>query len=133
MASARPAAGTRVTAFTARATLASESQGFSRSRADGEASGEDGLLGARAFAFEVFRRDEGVAEGLQQLDRGGLREVLFVPPGGVGGHGVPVRYRDPSIGSISTSPSATAARASAVSSVASATSHLRANSRYKAS
>ena len=98
-----------------------------------EGGGEDGLLGARAFAFEVFRRDEDVAEGLQQLDRGGLREVLFVPSGGVGGHGVPGRYRDPFIGSISTSPSATAARASAVSSVASATSHLRANSRYKAS
>ena len=30
----------------------------------GEAAGEDGLLEARAFAFEAFRRDVGVAEGL---------------------------------------------------------------------
>ena len=41
----------------------------------GEAVGEDGLLEARAFGFEVFRRDVRVAQRLEQLDRGVLREV----------------------------------------------------------
>ena len=52
----------------------------------GEAAGEDGLLEARAFPFKVFRRDVGVAEGLQQLERGVLREVQLVPAGCLGGH-----------------------------------------------
>ena len=95
----------------------------------GEAAGEDGLLEARAFAFEAFRRDVGVAEGLQEIDRRVLREVLLVPSGWLGRHAASVRYRDPFIGSINTSPSATAAWASAASSVASAASRLRANSR----
>ena len=38
-----------------------------------EAAGEDGLLEAGAFAFEVFRRDVGVAEGLEEFDGGVFR------------------------------------------------------------
>ena len=52
----------------------------------GKAGGEDCLLEARAFALEVFGWDVDVAEGLQELDRGVLREVQLVPPGGLRGH-----------------------------------------------
>ena len=53
----------------------------------GEAAGEDGLLEAGALGLKVFRWDVGVAERLQQLDRGVLREVQLVPAGRLGGHG----------------------------------------------
>ena len=56
-----------------------------------ESSGEDRLLEARAFGSEVFGRDVRVAEGLQQLDRGGLGEVLLVPIGRLGDHGANAR------------------------------------------
>ena len=52
----------------------------------GEPAGEDGLLEARALGLEGFRRDVGVAERLQQLDRRILREVQLVPAGRLGGH-----------------------------------------------
>ena len=52
-----------------------------------EALGEDRLLEARAFPFEVFGLDVGVAEGLQQLDRGILCQAQLIPAGGFGGHG----------------------------------------------
>ena len=52
----------------------------------GEAPGEDGLLEARALGLEVVGREVGVAERLQQLDRGVLREVQLVPAGRLGGH-----------------------------------------------
>ena len=55
-----------------------------------EAAGEDGLLEAGAFAVEVFGRDVGVAEGLEEFDRGVFREVELVPAGGLGGHAVAV-------------------------------------------
>ena len=57
----------------------------------GEPSGEDGFLEARAFELDVFGRDVRVAEGLEQLDRGGLGEVPFVPIGRLGGHGANAR------------------------------------------
>ncbi len=46
--------------------------GVQPAESQGEAAGQDGLLEARTLAFEVFRRDVGVAEGLQQLGRGAL-------------------------------------------------------------
>ena len=52
----------------------------------GEAAGEDGFLEGRAFLFQVFGREVGVAEGFQEFDRGVLGEVEFVPAGGLGGH-----------------------------------------------
>ncbi len=58
----------------------------------GEAAGEDGLLEAGAFAFQLFRRDVGVVERFQQLDRGVLREVQLVPAGGrVGSFGLGIQ------------------------------------------
>ena len=58
----------------------------------GEAADEDGLLEAGALAVEVFGRDVGVAEGLEELDGGVLGEVEFVPAGGLGGHGWQSRW-----------------------------------------
>ena len=52
----------------------------------GEATGEDGFLEGRAFWFQVFGREVGVAEGFQEFDRGVLGEVELVPAGGLGGH-----------------------------------------------
>ena len=45
----------------------------------GEAAGEDGLLQCRAFWFQVFGREVGVAKGFQEFDRGVLGEVQLVP------------------------------------------------------
>ena len=53
----------------------------------GEAAGEDGLLEARALGLEGLGRDAAVAERLQQLDGGVLREVQLVPAGRTGRHG----------------------------------------------
>ena len=47
----------------------------------GEASAQDGLLDAPALRLQDFGRDTGVAEGLQQLERGVLREMQLVPAG----------------------------------------------------
>ena len=54
----------------------------------GEAAGEDGLLEAGAFACEVFGRDVGVAEELEELDGGVFREVELVPACCFGGNAV---------------------------------------------
>ena len=61
--------------------------GVQPAESQGEAAGQGGLRVGRAFEFEVFGRDIGVAEGLQQFDRGVFREVELVPAGGFGGHG----------------------------------------------
>ena len=79
----------------------------------GEAVGEDGFLEARALGFEVFGRDVGVAEGLEQIDRGIFREVELVPAGCLRAHAAsvsgvtrssPVRRTDMRADLISRSP-----------------------------
>ena len=52
----------------------------------GEATGEDGFLEGRAFRFQVFGGEVGVAEGFEEFDRGVFGEVELVPAGGLGGH-----------------------------------------------
>ena len=47
----------------------------------GKPAGKHGLLEARAFAFQVFRRGVLVTEGPQQLHRRLLRKMALVPPG----------------------------------------------------
>ena len=55
-----------------------------------EAAGKNRFLETRAFTIEVFGRDVGVAEGLQEFDRGVLRQVQLVPPGRLRGHAASV-------------------------------------------
>ncbi len=58
----------------------------------GQAAGEEGLLEAGALGLEGVGRDVGVAERLEELDRGVLREAKLVPAGRLGGHGSGRRF-----------------------------------------
>ena len=59
---------------------------MSRLSAAGEATRQDGLPEARTLELQVFRRDAGVTERLQQLDCRVLREMQLVPVGRLRGH-----------------------------------------------